>query len=493
MKIEGLLMSSSQPNFWALDTKVVPSRIDDLPLEILSLIFIFVHQDLKTQKGAVFEGMIVLSTICKDWRQLALSIPELWSCIHIVENDQEGTHSTHPSAITMSLKLSKDVPLSLTLELYGSRIDTSNPNHTSNLTTVVFHLLSDNFHRWRSIACKTSFELPSIPEGSVAPYLEHIDIVSYSGNEIQEAEYIRALVAAAPNLRSYVDHGSIYGVPFPHMPWAQLHEYRFSNPIYAKQAFFLLDRAKSLVELCFVMHHSMNFFLEAGLSLSKTTSMIQSMVFSSAYPREIQELLVHLDTPNLESLNLHFPTNRFTRGVVENLLQHCSIRIFPFLSSASDSFRLSRLGLHNLIVDESEFIDCLRILSPSLTDLSIRTDEVISPLEMVTNNVLKSLTCNVSTQTDSEPLCPTLKNLTFERSVGADDGVLGDMVQSRLSSQTSEKRPSNGTAVLAKLTMLRRLDVVFTLHTHPVDEKRLNEFYEKGLNGAVQFASIQVG
>jgi hypothetical protein len=143
------------------------------------------------------------------------------------------------------------------------------------------------------------------------------------------------------------------------------------------------------------------------------------------------------------------------------------------------------------MVDESELkVGCLRILSPSLTDLSIQTDGVMFPLEMVTNNVLKSLTCNGLTQ--SEPLCPTLKNFTLKRCVGADDGVLSDMVQSRLSSQTVVNRPSYGTAVA--LTMLKRLNVVFTVHTHPTDEKRLNKFYEIGLNGgAVQFAPTQVG
>ena len=175
----------------------------------------------------------------------------------------------------------------------------------------------------------------------------------------------------------------------------------------------------------FVMLYSTNFFL-AEPPLLRTTSMIQSIAMASEYPREIQELLSHLDTRNLDSLNLLFTADRFTRGWVGNLRQCCSIHIFPFLSSASDSFRLSRLELYNLMVDVSEFIDCLRILFPSLTDLSIRIDEVISPLELMTNNVLNSLTCNGSAQ--SKPLCPILKNLTLNRSVGADDGVLSDMV-----------------------------------------------------------------
>jgi hypothetical protein len=275
------------------------------------------------------------------------------------------------------------------------------------------------------------------------------------------------------------------------VPWAQLHKFHFSKSISAKKALFLLDRAKSLVKLCFVMLYSINFF-KAEPPLFKSTSMIQSMLIASEFPREFQQLLSYLDTPNLDSLNLIFLVDSCSiRRFMGNLRWHCSISIFPFLSSASDSFRLSILGLYNVMVDESELkVGCLRILSPSLTDLSIQTDGVMFPLEMVTNNVLKSLTCNGLTQ--SEPLCPTLKNFTLKRCVGADDGVLSDMVQSRLSSQTVVNRPSYGTAVA--LTMLKRLNVVFTVHTHPTDEKRLNKFYEIGLNGgAVQFAPTQVG
>lgn len=157
MPIEGLLMSSDserpQPNFGALDVKVGSTSIGNLPPEILGLIFALVHEDLKAQKGALFEGMRALSTTCKDWNQLASSIPELWSFIHIVVNfDQEGMHMTthsHLSAITTFLKLSRDVPLSLTLEIYGSprRIETSISDRILKHITAALYLLSNDFHR----------------------------------------------------------------------------------------------------------------------------------------------------------------------------------------------------------------------------------------------------------------------------------------------------------------------------------------------------------
>ena len=479
---------------WFLNRFTLYSTIiilrSDLPPEILNLIFNLVHQDLITKRGAVLEGMRALSTTCKDWYQLASSIPELWSYIDLVVNYQEVITHSHLSATYAFLKLSRDRPLSLKLEFL---VNLPLPYPTAMLITATWHLLLQNFHRWRSISCKTTFEPPPIPKGVVALFLEHIDINFYFENELQAEKYCTSLVAAAPNLRSYVnnvadesdvDDESDYGVP-ANMPWAQLHKLVFSRPVLPLDALAFLDQAKSLEVFCFVMACSPDSLAESPPF--RTTSMIRSMTLAAWRPREVDAFLSRLNTPNLDTLDLICLADSSTLTFVSNLRLHCSVRIFPFLSNASDSFRLSSLGLHNLMIDESEFIKCLRILSPFLIDLRIRTQGFFSSLNVVSNNVLKSLTCYGSTQS-RQPLCPILKSLTLERCVSANDGVLSEMVQSR---RLAVNRPSDS-SITVTVTMLRRLDVVFTVHTHPADEKRLNELYENGLCGAVKFAPSEL-
>lgn len=449
----------------------------DLPPEILSLIFKLVHQNLKTQKGAVLKGMRTLSTTCKDWHQLASSIPELWSYIDIMVNHREVITHSHLSAIITFLELSRDAPLSLTLEFL---VNPQVPNPIASLIVAVFHLLLHNFHRWQSISSKTSFEPPPIPKGVVALFLEHIDVRFYLPDNLQEAKYCTDLVAAAPNLRSYVENGSDYDIPAK-MPWSQLHKFVFSEPVLPLDALSFLDRAKSLEVFCSAMASSPDSLAE--LPPFRTTSMIRSMTLAGWRLREVDAFLSRLDTPNLDTLDLIFLANSLTRAMVSKLRLRCSLGIFPFLLSASDSFRLSSLGLNNLMIDESEFIKCLRILSPSLTDLRIRIQGFLPPLDVVSNNVLKSLTCYGSTQ--PEALCPSLRSLTLDRCVSADDGILSDMVRSR-------RLVVNTSSTGVTLTTLRRLDVVFTIHTHPADEKRLNELYENGLRGAVKFAPSEL-
>ena len=169
---------------WFLNRFTLYSTIiilhSDLPPEILNLIFNLVHQDLITKRGAVLEGMRALSTTCKDWYQLASSIPELWSYIDLVVNYQEVITS-HLSATYAFLKLSRDRPLSLKLEFL---VNLPLPYPTAMCITATWHLLLQNFHQWCSISCKTTFEPPPIPKGVVALFLEHIDINFYFENEL---------------------------------------------------------------------------------------------------------------------------------------------------------------------------------------------------------------------------------------------------------------------------------------------------------------------
>jgi len=129
-------------------------------------------------------------------------------------------------------------------------------------------------------------------------------------------------------------------------------------------------------------------------------------------------------------------------------------------------------------------MDCLRLLSPSLTALKILTNTSLKASDihtfgMFTNNVLKSFTFNDSTR--SELLCPALESLSLCRCVGADDGVLSDMIQSRHgSSPTAVDRLST-----ANVAILRHLGVIFDANTHPTDLTRLSKLYQEGLHGGI--------
>lgn len=349
-----------------------------------------------------------------------------------------------------------------------------------------FGLLLDNFQRWRSVSFdfgNITFELPPLPLQVVAPFLEHIDIKFHSP-WIPNPSYYAALVAAAPGLRSYVAHASNCNVP-PNLPWGQLHKFHPASPIRQSDAYGILNRAKSLQEFHFVIHR------DPGRVIApppvRITSPMRSMSVTGHGTCLLDFLIFsRLDTPHLKALGIFFLMHVVPRniGLVQLPQQHDIVS--SFLSNGS--FRLSSLTIGDLLMTESQLMDCLRLLSPSLTTLKILTNTSLKAsdihiFESFTNIVLISLTFH-DISTRSGLLCPALESLTLGRCVGADDGVLSDMIQSRHGpSPMVVDRLST-----ANVAILRHLEVVFdanTAKTHPTDLMRLSEFYQEGLCGRI--------
>jgi hypothetical protein len=182
-----------------------------------------VHQDLKTRKGALSKGMSVLSTTCRDWHLLASSLPELWSSIEIIVDQNPKVMSHWQSQLTMIttfIERSRNLPLFLTLE-FDALDSPMLRDHTKRFATAAFQLLLFNFYRWHSISFDFGihFEPPSIPEGAAAPLLEHINVM-FGSRYWQKQDYYTALVAAAPSLRSYTVVGTSKNPHVPaNLPW----------------------------------------------------------------------------------------------------------------------------------------------------------------------------------------------------------------------------------------------------------------------------------
>ena len=419
----------------------------------------------------------------KHWHKVASSIPQLWSTIEIIIDDQKETsHSQLLTTTTTFLKRSGNLPLSVMLSFEPPRCHCVS-RHTTRFIMTTLRLLLENFQRWRSVSFNfgnITFELPPLPQQVVAPFLEHIDIKFHSPS-IPNPSYYAALVAAsAPGLRSYVAHASNCNVP-PNLPWGQLHKFHPTCPIRQPDAYTILSRAKNLQEFHFVIHRDPRGVIAPPPV--RITSSIRSMSVIGHGTRPLDFLLLsRLDTPHLKALHIIFLMPVVPRDI--GLAQQHAI-LFSFLSSGS--FRLSSLTIGNLLMTESQLMDCLRLLSPSLTTLKILTNTEslnasdIHIFEVFTNTVLKSLTFFHDISTGSGLLCPALESLTLCRCVGADDGVLSDMIQSRHgSSPTAADRLS-----IANVAILRCLEVVFDANTHPTDLTRLSELYREGLRGGI--------
>ncbi|KAJ7149554.1 hypothetical protein C8R46DRAFT_1125520 [Mycena filopes] len=100
----------------ASDSRVDP--ILNLPPEIVSEIFLHflpVYPDFPPPSGST--SPVLLSQICRHWREIALSTPRLWRAIKIVIRVSGGKHPRALDRLTTWLARSADSPLSLHIHL----------------------------------------------------------------------------------------------------------------------------------------------------------------------------------------------------------------------------------------------------------------------------------------------------------------------------------------------------------------------------------------
>jgi hypothetical protein len=436
-------------------------NINDLPPEILGLIFQSFHQDLK--RGEVDIGLAAVCLTCKRWNDLALSTPELWSFIEIIF-DPTLPISIPPSYSKVSTWLDRSRNWPLSLAVRGEQL---RPFEFPSVKAIL-PLLVAHSHRWRRVSFGFCFWFQPmhvhLPHTFIAPILESVEVIC-DYNERDHIFYGR-LLRGCPALRSYTEETPA-NLP-EYLPWEQLRNLEVANPIKAANALILLGRAVNL--------HSCHLTLRPDYtewqSLKPVASPIRFLTMNTdtalgSSAENMKRFFRFLDARNLTGLSIVFVLSYPTiHDILSDIL-------------SKPRLRLSSLTLRNLAISEDEFLDCLMLLSESITALEILRlpKGPIYKFKTVKNKIINLLTFHG--EGSPKPLFPFLETLTLELCVGADDGLLAHMVRSR--------RRSPRTLRDHGIALLKRLDVVFVHSTHSLDVEGLKEMYGEGLRGSVKF------
>ncbi|KAF8149035.1 hypothetical protein B0H34DRAFT_802561 [Crassisporium funariophilum] len=141
--------TSSPLSFDQQATHTVSSGITTLPYEILSHIFvIYTFEDEKFNPRVPFlhpdksNGPLHICSISRQWRQIALTTPILWSSIFV-------GHHPDLRLVKLWLERSRSYPLTFRLEPEPRRDKTP---EDLRFTEAAFSLFSTQLHRWRSIS-----------------------------------------------------------------------------------------------------------------------------------------------------------------------------------------------------------------------------------------------------------------------------------------------------------------------------------------------------
>lgn len=217
-----------------------------------------------------------LTRVCRRWRNLARSLPRLWSYVKV--DCRRQRRITLVKAKTF-VDLSKDVPIFVDINCKEG-----------------LNALQGSEHRWKFLRSKLDTEACHLLEGTSFPSLETLDL----SHTIASTEIFNA--RTAPNLRMV--KGSSDFLRHSELPWTQFTELILCGS-FEPPAAPLIERMTSL-ERVKMITASVEFTVPVKLPRVSYLSLFQPVDVGTG---SIKNLLEHMILPMLSSLRIIFESD----------------------------------------------------------------------------------------------------------------------------------------------------------------------------------------
>jgi hypothetical protein len=364
-----------------------PRQLPRLPPEILQEIF---QETLgKFIRPVVDKPPLLLTSVCSEWRNVAISFPKLWSSVWI------STLGNKPALplLTLWLERSQSCPLSFQVTERDSFM--TRPSRLRD----VLDLYTPHVARWQSIVF-ILYHLPLEPFQRImdqgTPLLEDV-YLHWTGESQQPVlNAMSRLFESAPHLHRFNTSSDRLTVP-----WSQLTDICIHS-ISIGRCLEILQQAQSLVDCrftCLPTTDSSNF--------TTTTTLIRlAHLRTLDLTYEVENLLNPLVLPALRVL--HLSDVKSFKPLLQLLLR--------------SKCPLERLALRVSPPHDEYFLQCLMQVSLTLTTLYLgRTTDPANPgLRLLPR---------FCAGTTGETLCPKLETLFIN--YGFADESLADLFLSR--------------------------------------------------------------
>jgi hypothetical protein len=412
-----------------------------LSRELLNIIFLLCHPESSSGRWSQGEFVrpsprtvpLVLTHVCKAWREVAISIPELWSSIdvHLSNKVPRSVALRSVDFVDTWLRRSGNLPLSLSITVNEYPYD----------AIPVLALYFSYVPRWQHIRCQIESDKilrdspPFIVHPGVAASLETLEVSTRGIISENLSIPFNRIMTVAPRLRQ---------CSFTRLaPYYALAHRSISLPI-SQLTHLCLEDFES-VEHCLEVLRDSRKLIDCRLNLGRlfecSTGIQKHSVVRLDELRSLQictrsglpDFLDHLILPALRDITIHFERNssRYKSDTAWPQSQFTSL-------ICRSSCSLTKLHFKSVPLSEKNLLQCLRHTTLSLRELHI---EDKNPLTCVTDVVLKRLSHGSSGRGRHASLCPRLDTFRFSRCGSFTMDAFTNMLESRMSNANRSPSP----------------------------------------------------
>ncbi|KAF8807042.1 hypothetical protein BYT27DRAFT_7224102 [Phlegmacium glaucopus] len=416
------------------------------------------------------EAPLLITRISSFWRTLAINTPDLWSAFHINYKDP----GEDIPATNLWLARSTNRPLSLSLAIdFGEQSQQGILDALCRHSTRWKHIRFD----FRHLYCPPMYSLnmaeSSIPELSTFEF--HARDISSSN-----LSQITRLLTTAPNLRQVTwvddlaDTDMLLELPLNQLTWLSL-AMDHGTLDYIQ----ILNRCSNLEHIRITRPLSSSYQTKPSpLFLDKLTSLNISYDLTAVLDYLVLPSLKHviIFTANDGTDKHSLPTPAYS---YESLLHHSHLQRrmahtgrsevwdpSPLISLIDrSSCEITTLSLSAPMM-ENALLLCLSKMSSSLVGLEVEGvevgDKVLSYLTRRLDDREQPELGEIEEEEDDDFLCPNLEDLILHTQITSSQGILADMIASRLIRDESEISidPSNPQEYTTTGKALRRLMIL---------------------------------
>ncbi|KAJ7757798.1 hypothetical protein DFH07DRAFT_1060592 [Mycena maculata] len=366
-----------------------------LPVEITSQIFVHSLPDDPLDYSTA-EVAVILGRVCRQWRDIALSIPRLWAAWSFAIDGGSSLQGIR-DGMELWLSRSKDRPLSIRVYHVGGSSEEVDEDDLAwwqawDVGNVVVPILLEHYRRWENIEFNVPVsmvrDLYSLDANQAPPNLTRLVLGSAEGDwGSLEGDSPITFLAQAPKLRSLhlvLDaEYHLWGMDPVRLPYAQLTSFTGSMFGWMECA-FILSLMPALVDCVFHIRNRVPVGAHHSVSSPTTLPHLTSLKLWSATPKARPvDALEYLTLPNLatfavgcdeDEINFgHFYFEFWERS------DECTIRHFSCeslkaeeLSQCLGTMR-ELLTLELLHYDQQEVMSVIRCLHGKLKELQSLT------------------------------------------------------------------------------------------------------------------------